>query len=57
LIGPGLSKEKETLMAVKKFVSTTDKSLVLDADALSVMKGRHQITRKFYSNPTLWRIK
>ena len=39
LIGPGLGRERETLELVKKIVSTIDRPLVLDADAIFAYNG------------------
>ena len=39
LIGPGLGRAQETLDLVKKIVSTVDKPLILDADAIFAFNG------------------
>jgi len=40
LLGPGLGREKETMLVVEKIVENVDKPLILDADALYNFNGR-----------------
>ena len=53
LIGPGLGREKETLELVKKIVESTDKPLVLDADAIFAFNGRAEDLKSCKQIPIL----
>lgn len=46
LIGPGLSKNEETLELVRKIVKENDLNFVLDADAISAFKGNLNLLKK-----------
>ncbi len=46
LIGPGLSKNEETLELVRKIVNENDLHFVIDADAISAFKGNLNLLKK-----------
>lgn len=46
LIGPGLSKNEETLELVRKIVKENDLNFVIDADAISAFKGNMNIMKR-----------
>jgi ADP-dependent NAD(P)H-hydrate dehydratase / NAD(P)H-hydrate epimerase len=45
-LGPGLSQEKETQQLIRKVITTTDVSAVIDADGLNALKGRLDLLKK-----------
>lgn len=53
LIGSGLGREAETLELTKKFVTSIDKPLVLDADAIFAFNGKAEDLKKCKQIPIL----
>jgi NAD(P)H-hydrate epimerase len=45
-LGPGLSRDEETMEFVRELLRTVDKPFVVDADALFALKGHTSILRK-----------
>ncbi len=53
LIGSGLGRDSETLELVRNFVSTVDKTLILDADAIFAFNGKAEDLKKCKQIPIL----
>lgn len=52
-VGPGLGKEKETVLMLEKLIDTTQSPLIIDADALNILSENPRLLDKLPTNTIL----
>lgn len=52
-VGPGLGKEKETVLMLEKLIDTTQSPLIIDADALNILSENPHLLDKLPANTIL----